>query len=406
MSTYRHVLTITGLLAVGALSLSASRPAAAQIFTTDVLIANGLDNPRGLAFGPDGGLYIAEAGRGGNGASIVAPNGQTVSFGASGGVTRYLNGSSQRVLSNLPSLAVASGANAVGLHDIVFDSGGQAFGIIGLQANPSARNTLTVGGAPGNNFGQLVRLTVDGSNTPQTNIADVSAFEAANNPDGTTVDSNPYGLVARTGGGFAVADAGANALLGVTGAGSVSLLATFAPGTTPNPPPPTFQAVPTSVALAANGDFFVGQLTGAPFPIGGANIYRVPSAGGTPTVVASGFTTIIDMITGTDGNIYVLQLTSNGVGANPGPGQLIRVDPLTGAKTLMLSSPLLSPGGVAQGADGAFYVTNMGTSAGGGQLIRVNVINSPEPGTLGLLALVGLPVAGVFVRRRAKRPTE
>jgi hypothetical protein len=39
------------------------------------VIATGLDNPRGLDFGPDGALYVAEAGRGGDGPCIAGPEG-------------------------------------------------------------------------------------------------------------------------------------------------------------------------------------------------------------------------------------------------------------------------------------------------------------------------------------------
>lgn len=46
-----------------------------KISRIDVL-ASGLDSPRKLNFGFDGALYIAEAGRGGTGASIPSPSHQ------------------------------------------------------------------------------------------------------------------------------------------------------------------------------------------------------------------------------------------------------------------------------------------------------------------------------------------
>ena len=52
------------VLALGASSAGAQTP-----------VATGLDNPRGLAFGPDGTLYIAEAGRGGSGPCYVTGDG-------------------------------------------------------------------------------------------------------------------------------------------------------------------------------------------------------------------------------------------------------------------------------------------------------------------------------------------
>jgi hypothetical protein len=52
--------------------------------------------------------------------------------------------------------------------------------------------------------------------------------------------------------------------------------------------------VPTTVARGPDGAFYVGQLTGFPFPVGGARVWRV-EPGSAPTVYASGFTNIIDI---------------------------------------------------------------------------------------------------------------
>ena len=48
-------------------------PAAAQA-AAPVPVMTGLDNPRGLAFGPEGGLYVAEAGKGGPGVCVPQPD--------------------------------------------------------------------------------------------------------------------------------------------------------------------------------------------------------------------------------------------------------------------------------------------------------------------------------------------
>src|SRR5688572_8872256 len=76
------------------------------------VIASGLDNPRGLTFGADGALYVAEAGRGGTSA-LCAPDpgtGANRCYGATGAVTRITGiGAQQRVVTGLPSIAPAGG---------------------------------------------------------------------------------------------------------------------------------------------------------------------------------------------------------------------------------------------------------------------------------------------------------
>jgi hypothetical protein len=86
--------------------VSAMKPAAAASFK---VVADGLDNVRGLSFGPDGSLYVTEAGVGGDqlcSASFTFP-GQQACIGASGAVTRIKDGKQERVLTNLPSYCVS-----------------------------------------------------------------------------------------------------------------------------------------------------------------------------------------------------------------------------------------------------------------------------------------------------------
>jgi len=52
------------------------------------VVASGLANPRGLNFGPEGGLYVAEAGTGGIAPCIINSNNQFVCYGETGAITR------------------------------------------------------------------------------------------------------------------------------------------------------------------------------------------------------------------------------------------------------------------------------------------------------------------------------
>ena len=92
------------------------------------VIASGLDNPRGLGFGPDGALYVVESGRGGT-SSLCLPLPDmpgTRCYGPTGAVTRVTGlGVHQRVVTGLPSLAAASGDVATGPNDIAFGWSGR-----------------------------------------------------------------------------------------------------------------------------------------------------------------------------------------------------------------------------------------------------------------------------------------
>jgi hypothetical protein len=366
------VVCALGLLAIPA-DLAGGQVAGFEI------VARGLDNPRGLAFGPEGALFVAEAGRGGPGPPCATvpppPPGNVQCYGATGAVTRILGGEQERIVDGLPSLAPPPGGDGAeayaGPTDISF-TGQRGFIVTGLGFHPDVRsNELEpVGGL----FGQLWRFSPG-----LTLAADVAAFELTN-PDGGVIHSNPYAVLATPDAQYVV-DAGGNSLLRVVG-GDVTLVAVFPARPTPEggpPGPPVFESVPDSIALGPGGDLFVGELTGFPFPVGAANVYRVTPEGDVE-VYASGFTTIIDIAFDGAGNLYVLEFATNGFLSGDPTGALWRVTPEgTRTEIEVEGLTLVSPGGIAIG-DGAVYVSNRAVSAGEGEVVRIPLADLPPDG--------------------------
>src|SRR4030095_10525856 len=107
------------------------------------VVMTGLDNPRGMNFGPHGALYVTEAGRGGGvGAPSIVQRGTPFYYGATGAVSRLWNGQQERVASGLASVAMANGNRAEGAHDISFNGIGNAYVTIGLEGDPNLRSLL------------------------------------------------------------------------------------------------------------------------------------------------------------------------------------------------------------------------------------------------------------------------
>jgi hypothetical protein len=372
-----------------ATSTAAAAPPSLEVVT------GGLANPRGLTVGPDGQIWVAEAGSGGTGACITGPEGGQSCYGPTGAITTVdpRSGARKQVVSGLPSLAAPSGAtaghDAIGPQDVSFGRRG-AFFTVGLGADPAVRDTL---GDAGGDFAWLYRLGRHGVKK----IADLGAYEAENNPDGNTeeggVDTNPFSVDA-TGRQLLVSDAGGNDLLGVSKkrGHEIVTLATFAGGVTPFPdlgpmappdfPPPgtpvPYQAVPTGVVRGPDGAAYLGQLTGFPFPVGAANVFRVAGQG-EPQVIASGFTTIVD-IGYHDGNGYVLQISSNGLLAPPPlGGKLIQIAP-DGTQTDLAAGRLEQPTGMTIAPNGDIYVSNNGGSPKDGEIVRISAASDDHGG--------------------------
>jgi DNA-binding beta-propeller fold protein YncE len=138
--------------------------------------ATGLTNPRGLAFGPDGQLYVAEAGSGG----ALAPAGTAecpteiniyspYTAGYSGRVVRVLaDGTKQTVADKLPSMTDAFGGN-YGPTDVAF-LGSTLYVLIEMGGCSHAMPE---------DYPAILRVNADGSTT---SVANLNAWLAANPP--------------------------------------------------------------------------------------------------------------------------------------------------------------------------------------------------------------------------------
>src|SRR5215510_3144395 len=124
MRVFLCIGVLAAALAIPTLGLAASPPQA---------VMTGLDNPRGLAWGPEGGLYVAEAGRGGPGACVPLPDGPGLRcYGPTGAVSRLWHGNQTRVATGLPSLGgQLDGGTATGPQHVSFQGRGGLYVTIG-----------------------------------------------------------------------------------------------------------------------------------------------------------------------------------------------------------------------------------------------------------------------------------
>ena len=386
--------SIVALLALG---LATTLPVAAQEVATFKVIADKLDNARGLGIGPDGSIYVTEAGIGGSGACIPSPSvqGLPLCLGNTGAITRIKDGKQERIFANLPSLALQpSGIEAAGPQDIQFDAEGNAYLAYGFAGDPANRDALFKEPT----FGRFYKIDLG---TGQfTSLLDIAQYELDNDPDKcTAVDflgckiTNPY-AVAIKGREAYIVDAGGNSLYSVRltdgKAEGFGLPTQFIdnpvfpppdpnqpapPGGAPPPGPKEVQSVPTGVAVGPDGAVYTSEFTGFPYPEGAARILRV-GRDGKSEVFATGFTQLGDLEFDSKGNLYVLQIYNEASWKmTPGAmeGSLIKIAP-NGKRTVLLSgNGLEAPTALAIAADDTIYITNKGASPGLGQVLKVKL---------------------------------
>ncbi len=372
-----------------AAALVTAAPASATHSRIDVdVIARGLDNPRHVAVAADGDVYVAESGRGGDHDTSKSCFNSAEGFactGATGAVTKISRWGQFRVVRGLASFAPDNGGSAIGPHGIYVDghdlyvtNGGPTAPWRGDDDTQTVlRHPTLVAEEPISRlYGTLLKFPKHGH--PRL-VADLWRFERDVNPDAQLgnplIDSNPVDVFADHK-RLLVADAGGNTVLSV--ADRVRAVKVFPNIPMPHPFVPgaivPMQAVPTGVVVGPDGATYVSQLTGFPFPIGGAKVFRIDPRSGAVTTYASGFTMAMDLAFGRDGTLYVLEIDSNSLLQDGTDGAIWAV-PKRGAprKLALPAGTLTEPGGIAVGHRGDLYVSNHSREAGNGQVLRIDL---------------------------------
>jgi len=332
---------------------------------TVTTFTTGLDNPHGMKFGPDGLLYVAEAGRGG---PTPPPAGCTGPFQYYSGFTSRISridalGKRTTVSDGLPS-AVDNFNGYWGVFDVAF-IGEQLYGLFDgggcVRGHPDFPTSV---------------IRINRQTGQPTIVADLIAYTVTHpvaNPD--LDDYEPEGswwnLIA-VGRELYTVNPNLGDFVRVSLNGDVERIVDLSAE--------YGHIVPTALTCRRNsfryqGNFYIANLGTFPIQAGSSNLFKITPAGQN-RVVRTGLSAVTGIAFDKRDRLYVLQAstTDGSFLADAGEGSIVRIEP-SGAITQILSG-LDYPASITFGPDGDLYVTNNGfspVSNGAGTILRIRI---------------------------------